>query len=51
MGGTYGVQALINGTSARYVQDTTPNAEPRYRARFYFDPNSLRPRRTSTPTT
>ena len=38
--GTYGTQALINSTSARYVQDTIPNAEPRYRAHFYFDPNS-----------
>ena len=24
-----------------YVTDDTPNAEPRYRARFYFDPNSI----------
>jgi len=39
MGGTYGMQALINSSAARYVQDTIPNAEPRYRARFYFDPN------------
>jgi len=40
MGGTYDMQALINSTSARYVQDTIPYAETRYRARFYFDPNS-----------
>jgi hypothetical protein len=24
-----------------YVRDETPNAETRYRARFYFDPNSI----------
>jgi hypothetical protein len=24
-----------------YVTDDSPNAEPRYRARFYFDPNSI----------
>jgi hypothetical protein len=35
------MQPLINSTSARYVQGTIPNAEPRYRARFYFDPNSI----------
>jgi len=40
LAGTYGMQALINSTSARYVQDTIPYTEPRYRARFYFDPNS-----------
>jgi len=40
MDGTYGMQALINSTSARYVQDAIPYAESRYRARFYFDPNS-----------
>ncbi len=40
LAGAYGMQALINSTTARYVQDTLPYAEPRYRARFYFDPNS-----------
>jgi hypothetical protein len=37
----YGLQALINDNNAIYVTDETPNAEPRYRARFYFDPNSI----------
>ena len=35
------MQAIINDTTTMYVQDNSPNAEPRYRARFYFDPNSL----------
>ena len=41
LAGTYGMQALINSTTARYVQDTTPNSEPRYRVLFLFDPNSV----------
>jgi hypothetical protein len=39
--GTYGLRAAINSNTAIYVTDDTPNAEPRYRARFYFDPNSI----------
>lgn len=39
--GTFGMQATINDTSKLYVQDDNPNAESRYRARFYFDPNSI----------
>ena len=39
--GSWGMQALINDTNTNYVTDDTPNAEPRYRARFYFDSNSL----------
>ena len=39
--GSQGLQALIDDVNAIYVTDDTPNAEPRYRARFYFDPNSL----------
>jgi RHS repeat-associated protein len=38
--GMYGLQAAVGDTTLAYVQDNTPNAEPRYRARFYFDPNS-----------
>ena len=41
MVGTWGLQAFINDNTAMYVADDTPNAEPRYRARFYFDPNSI----------
>ena len=39
--GTNGLQATINTTTAMYVRDDSPNAEPRYRARFYFNPNSI----------
>lgn len=41
MKGSQGMQAMIDDTNGIYVTDDTPNAEPRYRARFYFDPNSL----------
>lgn len=39
--GTRGMQALIDDTVTIYVTDDRPAAEPRYRARFYFDPNSI----------
>ena len=39
--GSKGMQALIDDATAIYVTDDTPNAELRYRARFYFDPNSI----------
>src|SRR6185503_21366901 len=32
-----------NDTVGLYVQDNTPNDEPRYRARFYLDPNTFDP--------
>ena len=32
---------MIDDNNAIYVTDDRPNAEPRYRARFYFDPNSI----------
>jgi RHS repeat-associated protein len=35
------MQALIADNTAMYVRDDTPSAEPRYRARFYFHPNSI----------
>jgi len=35
------MQALINDNNPIYVTDNTPAAEQRYRARFYFDPNSI----------
>jgi len=41
LNGTSGLQALINDNNAIYVTDDRPNAEPHYRARFYFDPNSI----------
>lgn len=39
--GTRGLSANINDNNSMYVQDNLPNAETRYRARFYFDPNSI----------
>ena len=39
--GTQGLQAVIDDNNNIYVTDDSPNAEPRYRARFYFDPNSI----------
>jgi hypothetical protein len=39
--GNYGLQAVINDNNPIYLTDNSPNAEPRYRARFYFDPNSI----------
>ena len=35
------MQGVIDDTDVIFVQDDNPNAEPRYRARFYFDPNAL----------
>ena len=35
------MQAVLDDNNAIYVTDETPNAESRYRARFYFDPNSI----------
>ena len=32
---------MIDDNNTIYVTDDSPNAEPRYRARFYFDPNSI----------
>jgi tartrate-resistant acid phosphatase type 5 len=40
--GNYGLQAVIDDNNAIYVTDDSPNAETRYRVRFYFDPNSIR---------
>jgi hypothetical protein len=39
--GTWGMRAQIDDNNVIAVADDTPNAEPRYRARFYFDPNSI----------
>ncbi len=39
--GSFGMQALIDDANPVYVTDDSPEAEPRYRARFYFDPDSL----------
>jgi hypothetical protein len=39
--GLNGMQVVVNDTTNMTVTDQTPNAEPHYRARFYFDPNSI----------
>jgi hypothetical protein len=39
--GSNGLRAVINDNNRLYVTDDTPLAEARYRARFYFDPNSI----------
>lgn len=39
--GTYGMNLLIDNTTAMHVRDNTPVAETRYRFRFYIDPNGL----------
>ena len=39
--GSGGMQAVIDDNRTIFVTDDTPSAESRYRARFYFDPNSI----------
>ena len=39
--GTFGMQGVINDNTSIFVTDSRPSAESRYRARFYFDPNSI----------
>ncbi|MBM4244622.1 MAG: matrixin family metalloprotease [Deltaproteobacteria bacterium] len=41
--GARGLRAVIDGTTKLFVQDETPDAESRYRARFWFDPNGFTP--------
>jgi hypothetical protein len=39
--GTRGLQVAITNNNSKYVVDDRPVAEVKYRARFYFDPNSI----------
>jgi hypothetical protein len=39
--GNYGLKCVINDTNDLFVRDDTPNAETRYRFRFYVDINSI----------
>jgi len=39
--GNHGMQALIDDKLPIFVSDGTPNVEPRYRARFYFNRNTV----------
>jgi glucose/arabinose dehydrogenase len=38
-----GLQAVVDDPTPIFVEDRTPHDENRYRARFYFDPNSFDP--------
>jgi hypothetical protein len=40
--GNFGLRAIIDDNDDIYVQDSTPDSEPRYRARFYFALNGIR---------
>jgi hypothetical protein len=42
LAGSYGMQALINDNNRIFVQDDSPTAETRYRARFLFDPHGIK---------
>ena len=39
--GSYGMAGLVDDTQLLHVRDDSPDSETRYRARFYFDPNSI----------
>ncbi len=39
--GNYGMLNEVNQNGTLYVQDNSPNNESSYRARFYFDPNTI----------
>jgi hypothetical protein len=39
--GGNGMRAVIDDNNSIYVTDDRPAAEPHYRVRFYFDPNSI----------
>jgi hypothetical protein len=41
LGGSFGLQAMVDDTTSIYVQDERPLAETTYRARFLFDPNGV----------
>ena len=42
MSGAYGMNATLgSGTAPGYVADVTPNNEPSYHARFYFNPHGV----------
>jgi len=39
--GSYGMKAVLDDNVSRFVTDWKPLDETRYRARFYFDPNTI----------
>lgn len=40
-GSTRGLRVAVTSNTATYLTDLTPASETRYRARFYFDPNTI----------
>ena len=46
-GTVFGLQGVVDDTAGLFVQDSSPNDESRYRARFYVDPNGFDPGETS----
>jgi hypothetical protein len=42
-GGSFSLVAWVSAPGGSYVQDDTPDGEPEYHARFYFDPNGFDP--------
>jgi uncharacterized protein YjiK len=41
LAGNYGLKATFSNTTNMFVRNDSPTAETRYRARFYFNPNSI----------
>jgi hypothetical protein len=39
--GSRGMRAWLDDNNVIFLTDNSPSAEPRYRVRFYFDPNSI----------
>ncbi len=39
--GNFGARYVIDDNNTLYVEDQTPASTPSYRARFYFDPNTI----------
>jgi hypothetical protein len=39
----FGLEALVDDTTGLYVEDSSPEQEDRYRARFYFDAGAVDP--------
>jgi len=40
---TEGMEAVVSGAAGLYVEDLSPQAETRYKARFWFDPDGFDP--------
>jgi hypothetical protein len=49
LGGTFGLVAWVDDQAPLWVEDASPDAEARYRARFWFDPNGFAPATAKKP--